>query len=130
MLDPLKYGSIEHNDYLSELFTSIALPDEDCFNNLKANLHHRFFELTEEYYKNNRNNVEDISKLLFRIKHLMEYHSESEEYKSFLQILCGYYTNDEDRIYPLYETIRCSIPHFYGSYTDKTNIVPLDIQGS
>ena len=129
MLDPLKYGSIEHNDYLSELFTSIALPDEDCFNNLKANLHHRFFELTEEYYKNNRNNVEDISKLLFRIKHLMEYHSESEEYKSFLQILCGYYTNDEDRIYPLYETIRCSIPHFYGSYTDKTNIVPLDIQG-
>lgn len=129
LLDPLKYGSIEHNDYLSELFTSIELPDEDCFNNLKSNLHHCFFELIEEYYKNNRNNVEDISKLLFRIKHLMGYHSESEEYKSFLQILCGYYINDEERIYPLYETIRCSIPHFYGSYTDKTNIVPLDIQG-
>lgn len=59
----------------------------------------------------------------------MEYHSESEEYRAFLQILCGYYANDEERLYPLYETIQNSIPHFYGSYTDKTNIVPLNIQG-
>ena len=129
MLDPLKHGSIEHNDYLSKLFTSISLPDEDCFNNLKYKLDARFFKLVEEYFNNNRNNVEDLSKLLFRIKHLMDYHSESEEYRSFLKILCGYYINDEDRLYPLYETIQCCVPHFYGSYTDKPNIVPLDIQG-
>lgn len=129
MLDPLKHGSIEHNDYLSELFTSVSLPDEDCFNDLKHKLDARFFKLVEEYYNNNRNNVEDLSKLLFRIKHLMDYHSESEEYRSFLKILCGYYMNDEDRLYPLYETIQCCVPHFYGSYTDRPNIVPLDIQG-
>ena len=71
----------------------------------------------------------DISKLLFRMKHLMKYHSESVEYRSFLSILCGYYDNDEDRLFPLYETIQRSIPHLYGSYTDKQNLVPLDIQG-
>ncbi len=129
MLDPLKHGCIDHNDYLSELFTSVTIPDEECYNHLKDKLHPRFFELLDEYYKNNRNNVEDISKLLFRVKHLMDYHSESDEYRSFLNILCGYYDNDKDRLFPLYETIQRSIPHFYGSYTDKLNVVPLDIQG-
>lgn len=59
----------------------------------------------------------------------MGYHSESDEYRDFLQILCGYYANDEERLYPLYETIQRSIPHYYGSFTDKNNIVPLNIQG-
>lgn len=128
-LDPLKHGGIDHNDNLSELFTSIEIPKEKCFDNLKNKLHPRFFEILSEYYKNNRNNVEDISKLLFRLKHLLDYHSESEEYTSFLAILCGYYDNDEDRLFPLYETIQRSISHFYGSYTAKINVVPLDIQG-
>lgn len=129
LLDPLKYGSIEHNDYLAELFTSVAIPEEECFSFLKSKLHPRFFEILDEYYKNNRYNIGDISKLLFRMKHLMKYHSESVEYRSFLSILCGYYDNDEDRLFPLYETIQRSIPHLYGSYTDKQNLVPLDIQG-
>lgn len=73
--------------------------------------------------------MEDISKVLFRLRHLLDYHSESEEYMSFLEILCGYYDNDEERLFPLYETIQQSISHFYGSYTYKTNVIPLDIQG-
>lgn len=129
LLDPLKHGSISHNDYLSELFTSIETPEERCFNDLKGKLHPQFFVILGEYYRNNRNNVEDISKLLFRLKHLLQYHSESDEYRSFLKILCGYYDNDDDRLFPLYETVQRSIPHFYGSYTDKTDVVPLNIQG-
>lgn len=129
LLDPLKYGSIMHNDDLSELFTSIVLPNDEDLNKLKGKIDNRFFDVLSEFYKNNRNNVEDISKLLFRLKHLLNYHSESSEYRSFLSVLCGYYNNDDDKIFPLYEIIQQSIPHFYGSYTDKTNIVPLDIQG-
>ena len=128
-LDPLKHGCIEHNDELSHLFTSTNIPDEQEYNNLKTKLDARFFDILDEYFRNNRANVEDISKLLFRLKHLMHYHSESKEYKDYLSILCGYYSNDTERLYPLYETIKNSIPHFYGSYTDKTNIIPLDIQG-
>lgn len=129
LLDPLKHGNITHNDYLSELFTSIEIPDEPSFNGLQEKLHQRFFAILDEYYKNSRSNVEDISRFLFRLKHLLEYHSESDEYRAFLEILCGYYNNDVDRLFPLYETIQRSIPHFYGSYTDKLNVVPLDIQG-
>ena len=129
LLDPLKHGSIDHNDYLSELFTSVEIPEEKCFNSLKGKLHPQFFETLGEYYRNNRNNIEDISKLLFRLKHLLQYHSESDEYRSYLKILCGYYDNDEDRLFPLYETVQRSIPHFYGSYTDKSDVVPLNIQG-
>ena len=129
LLDPLKHGSTTHNDYLSELFTSIEIPDEPSFNGLQEKLHQRFFAILDEYYKNSRSNVEDISRFLFRLKHLLEYHSESDEYRAFLEILCGYYNNDVDRLFPLYETIQRSIPHFYGSYTDKPNVVPLDIQG-
>ena len=129
LLDPLKYGSIEHNDELSELFTSIELPENEDLSKLKSKINNKFFDLLSQFYQNNRNNVEDISKLLFRLKHLLNYHSECEEYRSFLSILCGYYNNDEDKLFPLYELIKQNIPHFYGSYTDKTNIIPLDIQG-
>lgn len=129
LLDPLKFGSIDHNDYLSELFTSISMPEDDDLGKLKGNIDDHFFDILDEFYKNNRNNVEDISKLLFRLKHLLNYHSESPEYRSFLSILCGYYANDADKLFPLYEIIQQSLPHFYGSYTDKTNIIPLDIQG-
>lgn len=129
LLDPLKHGSIAHNDYLSELFTSVEIPEERCFTSLKGKLHPQFFGILGEYYRNNRNNVEDISKLLFRLKHLLQYHSESDEYRAFLKILCGYYDNDEDRLFPLYETVQRSIPHFYGSYTDKPDVIPLNIQG-
>lgn len=128
-LDPIKNGSIEHNDMLSELFASNSIPDEPCYMKISKGIHNSFTVTLNEFYKNNRNNVEDISKLLFRINHLMKYHSESEEYKAFLSILCGYYSNDEERLYPIYETIEKSIPHYYGSYTDQVHVIPLDIQG-
>lgn len=129
LLDPLKHGSIMHNEQLSELFTSIALPEDEDFDKLKGNIDNCFFDILSEFYNNNRNNVDDISKLLFRLKHLLNYHSESQDYRSFLSVFCGYYNNDDDKLFPLYEIIQQGIPHFYGSYTDKTNIVPLAIQG-
>ena len=114
---------------LSELFSSNSIPDEPCYMKICKGVHNSFTVTLNEFYKNNRNNVEDISKLLFRINHLMKYHSESDEYKAFLSILCGYYSNDAERLYPIYETIEKSIPHFYGSYTDQVHVIPLDIQG-
>lgn len=129
LLDPLKHGSIMHNEQLSELFTSIALPVDEDLDKLKDNIDNRFFDVLSEFYNNNRNNVDDISKFLFRLKHLLNYHSESQDYRSFLSVFCGYYNNDDDKLFPLYEIIQQSIPHFYGSYTDKANIVPLAIQG-
>lgn len=128
LLDPLKHGCIDHNDRLSYLFTSVEVPEE-LASVVKDKLHGKFFELLSEYYRNNRVDIDNISKLLFRLEHLLNYHSESDEYKEFLHILCGYYAKDTERFDSLYERISRCIPHYYGSYTDTENIVPLSIQG-
>lgn len=128
LLDPLKHGCIDHNDRLSYLFTSVEIPEE-LASVVKDKLHGKFFDLLSEYYRNNRVDIDNISKLLFRLEHLLNYHSESDEYKEFLHILCGYYAKDTERFDSLYERISRCIPHYYGSYTDTENIVPLSIQG-
>lgn len=129
LLDPLKYGCIDHNDKLSDLFTSNKIPTWECFKDLENQISQSFFYNLDAFYHNNRSNVEDISKLLLRLEHLFCYHSESIEYQNFLSILCRYYENDIDRLYPLYEMIRLCIPHYHGSYTNHSNIVPLNLQG-
>ncbi len=128
LLDPLKQGCIDHNDKLSNLFTSIDIPD-NIKNVLQGKVHQSFFDTLTQFYSNNRNDVDNISKLIFRLEHLLNYHSESEEYREFLDVLCGYYDKDTERVERLYENIIRCIPHYYGSYTNDDHIVPLNIQG-
>lgn len=128
LLDPLKQGCIDHNKILSDLFTSTKVPTH-INSALQGKVHQVFFDSLTQFYQNNRNDVDNISKLIFRLDHLLEYHSESEEYRDFLDILCGYYNKDTDRIDKLYEKIICCIPHYYGSYTNEDHVVPLNIQG-
>ena len=128
LLDPLKQGCINHNNRLSDLFTSVNIP-EGLIAKLKGNIHKNFFDILTLFYSNNRKDVDNISKLIFRLEHLLNYHSESSEYREFLAILCGYYGKDTDRLDKLYEKVAQCIPHYYGSYTNESGIVPLNIQG-
>lgn len=128
LLDPLKHGCIDHNNRLSDLFTSVEIPAE-LKTVLTGKVHAKFFDILTEFYHNNRQNIDDISKLIFRLEHLLKYHSESKEYIAFLGILSGYYAKDTTRFDSLYELISDCIPHYYGSYTDRDHIVPLNIQG-
>lgn len=128
LLDPLKHGCIDHNNCLSDLFTSVEIPAK-LRAELTGKVHTKFFDILTEFYHNNRQNIDDISKLIFRLEHLLKYHSESKEYKAFLGILSGYYEKDTTRFDSLYELISDCIPHYYGSYTDRDHIVPLNIQG-
>lgn len=128
LLDPLKQGCINHNNRLSDLFTSVNIP-EGLIAKLKGNIHENFFDILTLFYSNNRKDVDNISKLIFRLEHLLNYHSESSEYREFLAILCGYYGKDTDRLDKLYEKVAQCIPHYYGSYTNESGIVPLNIQG-
>ena len=128
LLDPLKHGCIDHNNKLSNLFTSVEIP-ENINAILRGKVHKGFFDTLTQFYRNNRNDVDNISKLIFRLEHLLNYHSESEEYREFLDVLCGYYNKDTERIEQLYENIIRCIPHYYGSYTNDDHIVPLNIQG-
>lgn len=128
LLDPLKQGCIDHNNRLSTLFTSVDIPG-DLAAELKGKIHKNFFDILTQFYHNNRRDVDNISKLIFRLEHLLKYHSESTEYKEFISVLCGYYAKDIDRFDKLYEKIIQCIPHYYGSYTNEDHIVPLNIQG-
>lgn len=128
LLDPLKQGCIDHNNKLSNLFTSVEIP-ADIAAALQGKVHQNFFDTLTQFYRNNRRDVDNISKLIFRLEHLLDYHSESDEYKEFLDILCGYYNKDTERIEKLYDNINNCIPHYYGSYTNDDHIVPLNIQG-
>ena len=59
----------------------------------------------------------------------MSYHTESEVYSSYLEILKGIYKKDIHKMQDIYSTVAKAIPRHYGSYYAKANMVPLNIQG-
>ena len=84
------------------------------------------------YYKNHGKDTERISKFIFRVSHLLDYHSESDVYRQFLRNL-SLYNNEESRneiILELEEKVDLSIPRHYGAYTQVNDLIPLNIQGS
>ena len=127
-LDPLKFSSTEHNQDLATLFTSSEPPADYLTDDLKEL---GLYDKIKSYYENNGKDSSNLTKFLFRLKHLKSYHSESEIYKSFIQYLVGYYKSDfQNSILPLYELVNTAIPRHYGAYDSTTDLVPLNIQGS
>ena len=130
-LDPLRASSLEHNKELSVLFTAFELPkdsiDEDKLSTIYDDLKYKI----NFYYRNHGRDTERISKLVFRLKHILEYDSESKDYKSFLSYLSRY--NDPDTRYDvineLEEMINICIPRHYGAYLEAGDMIPLNIQG-
>ena len=127
-LDPLKFSSTEHNQALATLFTSSEPPADYLTDDLKDL---GLYDKIKSYYENNGKDSSNLTKFLFRLKHLKSYHSESVIYKSFINYLVGYYKRDfQNSILPLYELVNTAIPRHYGAYDSTTDLVPLNIQGS
>lgn len=128
-LDPLKKSSTKHDKQLSVLFTSNSIPatyfDTTQFSKLPAALVKR----TNEFYANNGRDIERTTKFIFRLKHLLAYHTESEVYTSYLETLNGIYKKDVHKMQEIYSVVAKAIPRHYGSYYAKANMVPLNIQG-
>ena len=127
-LDPIKYSSTEHNQDLAVLFTASEPPADYIGEDLKKL---GLYNSIKSYYENNGRDTTNLTKFLFRLKHLKSYHSESETYKRFITYLVGYYRHDlVNSVLPLYELVNTAIPRHYGSYDSATDMVPLNIQGS
>ena len=130
LLDPLKYSSTEHDKDLANLFTSSMIPegflDEAMLNIAVPAL----LTKVRMVYGNNRKNIVRTTQFLFRLKHLLSYHSESKEYLSFLKLLKGFMTRDGQEIQYIYQMVSTVIPRHYGSYYSPDKTVPLNIQGS
>ena len=128
-LDPLKQSSTEHDKQLSVLFTSYSIPPTYLTVQQTSELPIELLKRTNEFYANNGRDIERTTKFVFRLKHLLSYHTESEVYKSYLALLKGIFNNDVHKMKEIYDVVAKAIPRHYGSYYEKSNMVPLNIQG-
>lgn len=128
-LDPLKQSSTEHDRQLSVLFTSYSIPPSYLTEQQKSELPKELLKRTNEFYANNGRDIERTTKFVFRLKHLLSYHTESEVYKSYLALLKGIFNKDVHKMQEIYDVVAKAIPRHYGSYYEKSNMVPLNIQG-
>lgn len=129
-LDPLKHSSTIHDSTLSLLFTSNSIPD-DFFQALSTTSKLPMYVITRtnQFYNNNGRDIERTTKFLFRLKHLLSYHSESETYKSFIDSLKIVFSEDINKYGELYQLVSMAIPRHYGSYVVQQDSIPLNIQG-
>ena len=128
-LDPLKHSSTDHDTQLSVLFTSYSIPTSYFNPQILGELPLRLVERTNEFYSNNGKDIERTTKFVFRLKHLVSYHSEDDVYKSYLSILKGIFKGDKLKMQEIYNVVSKAIPRHYGSYYNKPNMIPLNIQG-
>ena len=128
-LDPLKQSSTEHDKQLSVLFTSYSIPSSYFTEQQTSALPVDLLKRTNEFYANNGRDIERTTKFVFRLKHILSYHTESEVYKSYLVLLKGVFNKDVHKMQEIYNVVSKAIPRHYGSFYEKGNMVPLNIQG-
>ena len=128
-LDPLKQSCTEHDKQLSVLFTSYSIPSTYLTKHQTSELPTELLKRTNEFYANNGRDIERTTKFVFRLKHLVYYHTESDVYKSYLALLKGIFNKDVHKMQEIYDVVAKAIPRHYGSYYEKSNMVPLNIQG-
>lgn len=127
-LDPMKSSSIQHDKDMSVLFTSYAIPQQIMPVDM-TKVPDYLIERTNKFYGNNGHDVEPTTKFLFRLKHVLSYHSESEVYVNFLKIFMGIWNGDTQQMYDVFRMVGIAIPRQAGSYASKKDMVPLNIQG-
>ena len=130
-LDPLKASNNKHNKDLALLFTSFKIPEG--YIPAGVTIPSEIIRSTNKFYNNNGIEKEKPAKFIFRLSHLLAYHSDSETYKNYLDILRKIFLNDRSTMGNLYNLISKAIPRNYGSYysnSSQSQMVPLSIQGS
>ena len=129
-LDPLKHSKTSHDKQLSVLFTSYSIP-VTFFNDITISkeLPDSLIKRTNDFYGNNGRDIERTTKFVFRLKHILNYHSESEVYRSYLSLLRGVFNQDILKMQEIYDMVSMAIPRHFGSYYEKSNMIPLNIQG-
>lgn len=129
-LDPLKHSSTEHDKQLSILFNAHAIPEEEFPRTVTEQLPKIMLLRLNKLYDNNGRDTPRIAKFIYRLKHVLDYHSEREDYRSYLALLRGVFNNSDVEIEDVYQLVSKAIPRHCGSYCNKYDMIPLSIQGS
>lgn len=125
-LDPLKRSSTTHDTTLSLLFTSSSIQGSILS---IEHIPEYIITRTNQFYNNNGRDIERTAKFLFRLQHLLDYHSESIAYHKYIDSLRTVFSENVDKYDELYQLVSTAIPRHYGSYLAKQNNIPLNIQG-
>ena len=128
-LDPLKSSTQEHDIELAKLFASDGIP-VDYFAGLPICLESRLLSTINSRYSNHRANIGSSVQLVFRLKHILQYHSDSTAYRKYLNWLCCIFS-ENTKWKQILDRIERIMPRQYGSYVDNRLYVPLqNLQGS
>ena len=128
MLDPLNASNVEHEKRLSRLNAASSYKDVSMnLDGVELSLKNNLEKLLIKCF-NQKQSIE-TSCMIFRIEHLLNYHSESYPYKDFLNKLVGYYKQDNFTYEDLEILVKEAIPRHYGSYFSESDCIPLNIQG-
>lgn len=129
-LDPMKHSNTSHDNMLSLLFTSNRIPNGFLPEISSGTfLPEEILNRLNKFYDNNGKDVERTTKFLFRLHHIFEYHSESDSYIYFMEVLKGVFNQNPDYMIDAYNLVSEAIPRHNGSYCQKPNLIPLNIQG-
>lgn len=129
LLDPLKSSTRDHDIELAKLFASDGIP-VGYFTGLPICLESRLLSTINNRYSNHRTNIQNSVQLVFRLKHLLQYHSDSTSYRAYLNWLCCIFSQNS-KWKQILDRIERVMPRHYGSYVDKRLYVPLqNLQGS
>ena len=128
-LDPLKASNLCHDKQLSELYSNFKY-NKKFLPEISIDLSTILEIKLNQFYNNHGDAKAIISSYIFRINHLLSYHSESKSYINFITDLKGYFNKNEDIYVRLADLIVSSIPRHYGSYFSESSFIPLNIQGS
>jgi len=128
-LDPVIYSNTEHNQQLAVLFTSYAIPELMARRMRENGMPEGVINRINVFYKNNGRNLEDVTRFVFRITHLLSYHSESPVYEEFIAMLPKLLTKDNDAMFHVYERVARVLPRHFGSFYDQPNMIPIEVQG-
>ena len=128
-LDPLAYSNLSHDRLVSRFITSYELPQEIRDKALDAHVPQYVLDKINELYLNNGRNLNEISRLLLRLCHSIDYHSDSDMFKKFIVLFSKAIVKDGAALSELYDMVTKAIPRHSGLFYSREDYIPLDIQG-
>ena len=128
-LDPVVCSSTRHDSLLAELFTSYAIPQRLRDEMVDARMPDQLLERVDVFYSNNGRDIEATTKFVFRLWHILDYHSESAVYTAFMSLLARVLNKQDDAYLQIYELVSRTIPRHFGSFTENDHMIPINVQG-
>jgi len=128
-LDPVVCSSTNHDNSLADLFTSYSIPQEMRDAMIDARIPDQLLDRVDVFYSNNGRDIEATTKFVFRLCHLLDYHSESGVYIEFLGLLAQVLNRESGAYLQIYELVSRTIPRHFGSFTENDHMIPINVQG-